>query len=173
MRYECVKVDLDFLRKAIEARGMTERQFAILMWGEDTHRTINDFIRRPNTTIETAMKVCNILDISLDDFFGGSDKIGASPFIVGNQNIINSSVVNQDPKSLQAENRALRMLIKEKDERIADLKKVKDELGKACYCLHNVIGQSPIGGSLYNGDAFESIWLLIECSQIPTNSIHS
>ena len=62
MRYECVNVNLEFLRKAIASRGMTERQFAILMWGEDTHRTINDFLRRPNTTIETAMKVCNILD---------------------------------------------------------------------------------------------------------------
>ena len=115
MRYECVNVNIDFLRRSIASRGMTERQFAILMWGEDTHRTINDFLRRPNTTIETAMKVCNILDISLDDFFGGSDKIWASPFIVGNENIINSSVVNQDVKSLQAENKALRMLIKEKD----------------------------------------------------------
>ena len=128
MRYECVNVDLDFLRKAITARGMTERQFAVLMWGEGTHRTISDFIRRPNTTIETAMKVCNILDISLDDFFGGSDKIGASPFIVGNQNIVNSSVINQDRESLQAENKTLRLLIKEKDERISDLKKVKEEL---------------------------------------------
>lgn len=130
MRYECVNVNLDFLRSALKARGLTERQFAVLMWGEDTHRTIKDFLRRPNTTIETAMKVCNILDISLDDFFGGSDKIGASPFIVGNQNIINSSVVNQDLKTLQAENRALRMVIKEKDERISDLKKVKDELSQ-------------------------------------------
>ena len=129
MRYECVNVNLEFLRKAIASRGMTERQFAILMWGEDTHRTINDFLRRPNTTIETAMKVCNLLDISLDELFSGSDKIGNSPYIVGNQNIVNSSVVNQDVKSLQAENKALRMLIKEKDERILDLKKVKDELG--------------------------------------------
>ena len=75
------------------------------------------------------MKVCNILDISLDEFFGGSDKIGTSPHIVGNQNIVNSSVVNQDVKSLQAENKALRMVIKEKDERITDLKKVNAELG--------------------------------------------
>ena len=75
------------------------------------------------------MKVCNILDISLDDFFSGSDKVGQSPFVVGNQNIVNSSVVNQDLRSLQTENKALRMLIKEKDERISDLKKVKDELG--------------------------------------------
>lgn len=129
MRYECINIDLNFLSKAIKSRGLTERQFAILMWGEGTHRTIGDFLRRPNTTIGTAMKVCNILDISLDDFFGGSDKIGTSPHIVGNQNIINSSVINQDVKSLQAEIKALRMLIKEKDERISDLKKVKDELG--------------------------------------------
>ena len=128
MRYECINVNMDFLKKALQARGLSERQFAVLMWGEDTHRTISDFIRRPNMTIETAMKVCNILDISLDDFFGGSDKIGASPFIVGNQNIVNSSVVNQDLKSLQAENKALRLVIKEKDERIADLKKVNEQL---------------------------------------------
>lgn len=128
MRYECINVNMDFLKKTLQARGLSERQFAILMWGEDTHRTIGDFIRRPNMTIETAMKVCNILDISLDDFFGGSDKIGASPFIVGNQNIVNSSVINQDLKSLQAENKALRLVIKEKDERIADLKKVNEQL---------------------------------------------
>ena len=128
MRYECINVNMDFLKKTLQARGLSERQFAILMWGEDTHRTVGDFIRRPNMTIETAMKVCNILDISLDDFFGGSDKIGASPFIVGNQNIVNSSVINQDLKSLQAENKALRLVIKEKDERIADLKKVNEQL---------------------------------------------
>lgn len=135
MRYECVNVNLEFLRKTIASRGMTERQFAILMWGEDTHRTINDFQRRPNTTIETAMKVCNLLDISLDELFSGSDKIGNSPYIVGNQNIVNSSVVNQDVKSLQAENKALRMLIREKDERISDLKKVKDELNALVLAL--------------------------------------
>jgi len=140
MRYECVNIDLDFLRKALKARGITERQFAILMWGEETHRTIKDFLRRPNTTIETAMKVCNILDISLDEFFGGSDKIGTSPHIVGNQNIVNSSVVNQDIKSLQAENKALRMVIKEKDERISDLKKVKEELGSRLDAVLSLMG---------------------------------
>lgn len=119
---------MDFLQKTLKSRGITERQFAILMWGKGTHRTINDFLRRPNTTIGTAMKVCNILDISLDDFFRGSDKIGSSPFVVGNQNIVNSSVINQDYKSLQAENKALKALMKEKDERISDLKIVNDQL---------------------------------------------
>ena len=116
---------------------MTERQFAILMWGERTHRTISDFIRRPNTTIETAMRVCNILDISLDDFFGGSDKIGASPFVVGNQNIVNSSVISEDIKALQSENRAMKALIKEKDERISDLKIVNEQLKNCLDVLRN------------------------------------
>lgn len=76
------------------------------------------------------MRICNTLDISLDELFSGSDKIGESPNVIGNQNIINSSVITQDAKSLQAENKALRLLIKEKDERISDLKKVKEELSQ-------------------------------------------
>lgn len=128
MRYKCINIDMDFLLKALESRGLSERDFAILMWGKATHRSIKDFLRRPNTTIGTAMKVCNILDISLDDFFNGSDKKGSSPFIVGDMNVVNSSVINQDTKSLQTENKALKMLIKEKDERISDLKKVNEQL---------------------------------------------
>ena len=74
------------------------------------------------------MKVCNTLDISLDELFSGSDKIGDSPYIIGDQNIVNSAVINPDAKSLQSENKALRMLVKEKDERIADLKKIISQL---------------------------------------------
>ncbi len=130
MRYERVYIDIDKLKSIIKSRGLRERDFCIIMWGEDTHRTIKELARRPNTTIETAMRICNTLDISLEDLFNGSDKVGESPYIIGNQNIVNSSVVNQDAKTLQAENRALRMLIKEKDERISDLKKVNSDLGK-------------------------------------------
>ena len=130
MRYERVYIDIDKLKSIIKSRGLRERDFCIIMWGEDTHRTIKELARRPNTTIETAMRICNTLDISLEDLFNGSDKVGESPYIIGNQNIVNSSGVNQDAKTLQAENRALRMLIKEKDERISDLKKVNSDLGK-------------------------------------------
>ena len=130
MRYERVFIDLEKLKNLIKARGLRERDFCVMLWGEDTHRTIKEFARRPNATIETAMKVCNTLDISLDDLFSGSDKIGESPYIIGNQNIVNSSVVNQDVKSLQAENKALRMVIREKDDRIADLKKLNEEIGR-------------------------------------------
>lgn len=128
MRYERVYIDVEKLKTIIKARGFKEREFCIIMWGDDTHRTINEFKRRPNTTIETAMKVCNTLEISLDELFCGSDKIGDSPYIIGDQNIVNSAVINQDAKSLQSENKALRMLVKEKDERIADLKKVNGQM---------------------------------------------
>lgn len=128
MRYERIYIDVDKLKSIIKSRGLRERDFCVITWGEDTHRTVKELARRPNTTIETAMKICNTLDISLDELFSGSDKIGESPYIIGNQNIVNSSVVNQDPMSLLAENKVLKMLIKEKDERISDLKKVKDEL---------------------------------------------
>lgn len=141
MRYECINIDMDFLSRTLKSRGITERQFAVLMWGKGTHRTIKDFLRRPNTTIGTAMKVCNILDISLDDFFRGSDKIGTSPFIVGNQNIVNSSVINEDEKAIQVENKALKTLIKEKEDRISDLKIVNEQL-KSCLDLLRNKGQN-------------------------------
>lgn len=141
MRYECINIDMDFLSRTLKSRGITERQFAVLMWGKGTHRTIKDFLRRPNTTIGTAMKVCNILDISLDDFFRGSDKIGTSPFVVGNQNIVNSSVINEDEKAIQVENKALKTLIKEKEDRISDLKIVNEQL-KSCLDLLRNKGQN-------------------------------
>lgn len=141
MRYECINIDMDFLSRTLKSRGITERQFAVLMWGKGTHRTIKDFLRRPNTTIGTAMKVCNILDISLDDFFRGSDKIGTSPFVVGNQNIVKSSVINEDEKVIQVENKALKTLIKEKEDRISDLKIVNEQL-KSCLDLLRNKGQN-------------------------------
>jgi hypothetical protein len=130
MRYERVHIDTKKLEAIIESRGMRTRDFCTIMWGDDTHRSLADIKRRPNFTIETAMKICNILDISLDELFSGSDKIGDSPYIVGNQNIVNSAVYTTDVKALQAENRALRLLVREKEERIKDLKKVKEELGR-------------------------------------------
>lgn len=142
MRYERIYIDVEKLKAVIKTRGIKEREFCIIMWGADTHRTINEFKRRPNTTIETAMKVCNTLDISLDDLFSGSDKIGDSPHIIGDKNIVNSSVINQDAKSLQSENKALRMLVKEKDERIADLKKVNQQLTGVVEVLNRKVQNS-------------------------------
>ena len=128
MRYECINIDVDKLSRIIKSRGLTDRLFSVIMWGKGTHRTIKDFERRPNTTIGTAMKVCNVLDISLDELFSGSDKDGQSPYVVGNQNVVNSAVFSNDPTTLRSEIKSLKTLVKEKDARIEDLKRTNQEL---------------------------------------------
>ena len=130
MRYEQIFIDIERLEEMIKERGLTKTQFAKLMWNKEDHRGIKEFARRPNMRIETAMKICNILDISLDELFDGSDKAGNSPNIVGNQNIINSSIVSNDPAAMRAEIRTLRALIKEKDLRIDELKETNTRLCK-------------------------------------------
>lgn len=130
MMYERVYIDVDKLKSIIKSRGLRERDFCVMTWGDETHRTVNELVRRPNITIETAMKICNTLGISLDELFNGSDKIGESPNIIGEQYVVNSPVVNMDPLSVVAENKALKLVLKEKDERISDLKKVNDQLNQ-------------------------------------------
>lgn len=130
MMYERVYIDVDKLKSIIKSRGLRERDFCVMTWGDETHRTVNELVRRPNITIETAMKICNTLSISLDELFNGSDKIGDSPNIIGEQYVVNSPVVNMDPLSVVAENKALKLVLKEKDERILDLKKVNDQLNQ-------------------------------------------
>lgn len=130
MMYERVYIDVDKLKSIIKSRGLRERDFCVMTWGNETHRTVNELVRRPNITIETAMKICNTLSISLDELFNGSDKIGDSPNIIGEQYVVNSPVVNMDPLSVVAENKALKLVLKEKDERISDLKKVNDQLNQ-------------------------------------------
>ena len=121
MMYERVYIDVDKLKSIIKSRGLRERDFCVMTWGD---------VRRPNITIETAMKICNTLGVSLDELFNGSDKIGDSPNIIGEQYVVNSPVVNMDPLSVVAENKALKLVLKEKDERILDLKKVNDQLNQ-------------------------------------------
>ena len=142
MKYERIYVDLEKLQSLVRAKGLRERDFCVMMWGKGTHRTIKEFVRHPNVKIETAMKVCNTLDITLDELFKRNKKKGESPFVIGNQNIVNSSVVNQDPKLLEVENRALKMVIKEKNERIEDLKKVNADLGKRLDHALGMVGSS-------------------------------
>ena len=121
MKYERIYVDLEKLQSLVRAKGLRERDFCVMMWGKGTHRTIKEFVRHPNVKIE---------------------KKGESPFVIGNQNIVNSSVVNQDPKLLEVENRALKMVIKEKNERIEDLKKVNADLGKRLDHALGMVGSS-------------------------------
>ena len=62
----------------------------------------------------------------MDMLFDIDNSLTPFPNINGNNNNVNSTVINQDYASLKSENEALKMLIKEKDERIQDLRKNLD-----------------------------------------------
>ena len=130
MRYNSVRLDMDFFKQCLKKRNMSDREFSQAMWKEGTHQTVGQFLRRPNMKIETAMRISNILDISLDNLFRGSDSYDYSPLVVGDSNIINSSIVSQDINDLSKEVRTLKLLLREKDERISELKKSKDDIAK-------------------------------------------
>ena len=130
MRYNSVKLDMDFFKQCLKKRNMSDREFSQAMWKEGTHQTVGQFLPRPNMKIETAMRICNILDISLDDLFRGSDSYDGSPLVVGDSNIINSSIVSHDINDLRKEVRTLKLLLREKDERISELKKSKEDIAK-------------------------------------------
>ena len=128
MRYESIYVDINKVKRLIRERGMTLTQFCKAVWGENDNRGGNSLARRPNMQIETAMKICNLLDISLDEFFSKTDNENNPPHVVGNQNIVNSSVFSNDPTTLRSEIKSLKILVKEKDARIDDLKQTNQEL---------------------------------------------
>jgi len=141
MRYKRIYIDLERLQAFIKMRGLRDRDFCVIMWGADTHRTVMEYTKHPNTRIDTAMKICNTLDISLDELFSGSDINGESPYQIGNKEKGESSEANQDPRTLMVENNALKMLLKEKDARIADLKKVNERLMEMLFQNGTEVGQ--------------------------------
>lgn len=64
----------------------------------------------------------------MDKIFQKSDTNGTVPAIEGDKNIVNSNNIRIEINSLKAENQALKMVIDEKNERIAELKKLAEQL---------------------------------------------
>jgi len=100
-----------------------ERDFCKSLWGKDTHLNLKYFQERPDTQASTLVKMSELLDIPIDLFFQESDVDPNFPSFVGNNNIVNSTNVNNDPVHLAAENKALKMVIEE-------LKKQNERLGE-------------------------------------------
>lgn len=134
MIYENDKINIGFLEAQIRAKGIKKMQFYNFLWGEQSHYTLK-YLEGRNVSIQTAIKICNFLDIHLDDLFIGHYKGGKSPLIYGNNNIQNSTVINHDIASLRAENSALKevnsMLKKDKEDLGRRLDKVLDFIRKS------------------------------------------
>ena len=119
------KFDKEKLMSILKSKGLSPRDLAKLMYGKDTHQTFKT-IFTPSFGWQKLVDVCNALDISMDALFETEEQKSDIPSITGNNNNIYSTVINQDYAALKSENESLKMLIKEKDFRIDDLKKNLD-----------------------------------------------
>lgn len=132
MLYKRETPDTDVIIEVLKRNGMTMRQLSKLMYGENTHRDLIKNLReKPDIRSSTLVRICNLLEIPMETLFNNEinyENSGEVPSIVGNNNVVNSSVINNDITALRAENKALKLLIEEKNMRIEDLRQQNKEL---------------------------------------------
>ncbi|MCH3994316.1 MAG: hypothetical protein LKE54_04565 [Prevotella sp.] len=127
MKY--LKLSHDKLEKAISDAGMSEREFVKKYYGKSTHGTLEGIVGA-DFRISKLIKICNLLNVDMDNLFDSLESSGSIPRFVGNNNNVNSTVIKNDNTALRSENKALRLIIEEKDKRISDLSKTLDYLIK-------------------------------------------
>lgn len=132
MAEENEKPNLAFIKAVLKERGMTTRQLSKKIYGDDTHRDIvKEVATKPDIRASTLLKLCKALGVSMDSLYQYSDTDGMKiPTINGIANVSNSTNVKIEIADLRAENKALKMLIEEKDKRLEEQKRYIDDLGK-------------------------------------------
>ena len=131
MRYENSTVKSERVKELLKRAGISIGDFSRSLWGPKSHNAIPYFDTRPVVKVSTLVKMAEILDCSVEDILIKSDTNSDIPTINGHHNVVNSSYVNTDVTSLQAEIKALNMVIEEKNQRIEDLKKANELLSNS------------------------------------------
>lgn len=131
MRYENSTVKSERVKELLKRAGISIGDFSRSLWGPKSHNAITYFDTRPDVKVSTLVKMAEILDCSVEDILIKSDTNSDIPTINGYHNVVNSSYVNTDVTSLQAEIKALNMVIEEKNQRIEDLKKANEHLSSS------------------------------------------
>lgn len=131
MRYENSTVKSERVKELLKRAGISIGDFSRSLWGPKSHNAITYFDTRPDVKVSTLVKMAEILDCSVEDILIKSDSNSDIPTINGHHNVVNSSYVNTDVTSLQAEIKALNMVIEEKNLRIEDLKKTNEHLSNS------------------------------------------
>lgn len=131
MRYENSTVKSERVKELLKRAGISIGDFSRSLWGPKSHNAITYFDTRPDVKVSTLVKMAEILDCSVEDILIKSDINSDIPTINGHHNVVNSSYVNTDVTSLQAEIKALNMVIEEKNQRIEDLKKANEHLSSS------------------------------------------
>lgn len=131
MRYEHDAIDYQTLLRVVKSKGLTDRQFCKLLWGNETHLTLKYFIKRPDIRVSKLIKMAEILDCNIGDFFQYSDGGASAAMLDSNEKLLEKYPL----EVLKTENSALKMIIQEKDARIFDLKKINEQIGKSLEVL--------------------------------------
>lgn len=132
MALERNKPNLEYIRSVLKERNMTSRQLSKLVYGEATHRDIvKEITSKPDVRASTVVKLCRALDITMDSLYQNSDTDKRNIPSINGIGIINNSPHSKvDLVDLRAENKALKMVIEEKDKRLEEQQKYIDQLGK-------------------------------------------
>lgn len=124
-------VNINFLNSVLSAKGISPRQLSKLVCGDETHRdVIRELSSKPNIRVSTALRICRSLDISMDDLFSSSD-------IETDSDSDTESLGEKDHYSgyLRAQNNSLKLIIAEKERRIAALEEDKARLNEQLNAL--------------------------------------
>lgn len=124
--------NVEIIIEALKKRGMTARQLSKLIYGEDTHRDIvKEITKKPDVRASTVVKLCRALGITMDSLYQNRNTNNGEILIVeGSNENTKPSDDETDSAVLMAENRALKLVIEEKDKRISDLVTVKEQLDR-------------------------------------------
>ncbi len=131
MRYENNTIKSERVKELLKQAGISIGEFRRSLWGPKSNNAITYFDSRPDIKVSTLVKMAEIIGCSVEDFLIKTESKPEFPTIIGHSNVVNSSYVNTDVTSLQAEIKALKMVIEEKNERIEDLKKANEHLSSS------------------------------------------
>ena len=123
MRYK--NFSIEHLKEVLNELGISERELCKRIGGSKTHNRIQELLP-PKFGHKRLIDIANALDVPMDKILEIQEPKQNIPNITGHNNNINSTVINQDYYALQSENEALKLLVKEKDLRIADLQRNLD-----------------------------------------------
>lgn len=130
MVLERINPNLEYIQDVLKKRNLTPRQLSKMIFGESTHRDIvKEITTKPDVRASTVVKLCRALEISMDSLY--KDNITSKQDV---QTINRIGIINNSPHAkvdladLRAENKALKMVIEEKDKRIAEQLKYIEQL---------------------------------------------
>ena len=131
MALELDSPNIGYIMDVLKERGMNPRQLSKQVFGKETHRDIvKEITTKPDVRASTVLKLCRALGITMDSLYQSSDTNSVNyPSINGIGIVNNSPHAHIDLSDLRAENKALKMVLEEKDKRLAEQSRYIKELG--------------------------------------------